>query len=56
MDIATLLGIVLGAVMVVFGIITSGGVSAMGNFIDPPSIVITIGDRKSTRLNSSHTS
>lgn len=54
MDIATILGIVLGAVMVVFGIITSGGVSAMGNFIDPPSIVITIGGSLSSLL-SSHT-
>ena len=52
MDIATILGIVLGAVMVVFGIITSGGVSAMGNFIDPPSIVITIGGSLSSLLSS----
>ena len=51
-DIATILGIVLGAVMVVFGIITSGGVSAMGNFIDPPSIVITIGGSLSSLLSS----
>ena len=52
MDIATILGIVLGAVMVVFGIITSGGVSAMGNFSDPPSIVITIGGSLSSLLSS----
>ena len=52
MDIATILGIVLRAVMVVFGIITSGGVSAMGNFIDPPSIVITIGGSLSSLLSS----
>ena len=52
MDIATILGIVLGSVMVVFGIITSGGVSAMGNFIDPPSIVITIGGSLSSLLSS----
>ena len=38
--------------MVVFGIITSGGVSAMGNFIDPPSIVITIGGSLSSLLSS----
>lgn len=43
MDIASLIGVLLGAVMVVFGIISSGGVSAMGNFIDVPSILITIG-------------
>ena len=29
MDIATLLGLVLGFVMVIFGIISSGGVSAI---------------------------
>ena len=38
--------------MVVFGIITSGGVSAMGNFIDPPSIVITIGGSLFSLLSS----
>ena len=43
MDIASLVGVLLGAVMVVFGIISSGGVAAMGNFIDVPSILITIG-------------
>lgn len=43
MDIASLLGLVLGFVMVVFGIFSSGGVDAFGNFIDAPSIIITIG-------------
>lgn len=43
MDIAYLGGIALGIVMVVFGIISSGGVSAIGNFIDVPSVIITIG-------------
>lgn len=43
MDIASLIGMVLGAVMVVFGIISSGGVAAIGNFVDIPSIIITIG-------------
>lgn len=42
MDIATLGGIVLGLVMVLFGIISSGGVAALGNFIDIPSLIITI--------------
>ena len=42
MDIATLGGIVLGLVMVLFGIVSSGGVSALGNFIDIPSLIITI--------------
>ena len=52
MDIATILGIVLGAVKILFGIIPRGGVSAMGNFIDTPSIVITIGGSLSSLLSS----
>ncbi|MGN0339646.1 MAG: motility protein A [Lachnospira sp.] len=52
MDIASILGIVLGAVMVVFGIISSGGVSAMGNFVDPASIIITIGGSLSSLISS----
>ena len=43
MDIATLVGIILGFVMVIFGIITSGGVAAIMNFFDLPSIIVTIG-------------
>ncbi len=43
MDIASLGGIILGVVMVVFGIYTSGGLAAFENFIDIPSVVITIG-------------
>ncbi len=43
MDIASLIGLVGGAVMVVFGIVSSGGVSALGNFVDVPSVIITIG-------------
>ena len=43
MDLASLVGLLLGVVMVVFGIVSSGGVSAMGNFIDVPSVIITIG-------------
>ena len=50
MDIATLLGILIGVVMVVFGIVSSGGVGALGNFVDPPSILITIGGSLSTLL------
>ena len=52
MDIASLAGLVLGLVMVVVGIITSGGVSAFGDFIDIPSIVITIGGSLSGVLMS----
>lgn len=43
MDIATLLGLSIGVVMVLFGIISSGGVAALGNFVDVPSVIITIG-------------
>ena len=43
MDIASLAGLVGGIVMVIFGIISSGGVGAIGNFIDVPSVIITIG-------------
>ncbi len=50
MDIASLAGLVLGVVMVVFGIVSSGGVAAMGNFIDVPSVIITIGGSLSSVL------
>ena len=43
MDIATLIGIIVGAVMVVFGILWGNGVSVLQNFVDVPSIIITIG-------------
>lgn len=44
MDIASLLGLILGAVMVVFGIISGDlGPSAIFNFFDLPSVIITIG-------------
>ena len=43
MDISSLLGIILGAVMVIFGIFSSGGVAAFASFIDIPSVIITIG-------------
>ena len=50
MDIASLLGVLIGFGMVIFGIISSGGASALGNFIDPPSIIITIGGSLSALL------
>lgn len=44
MDIASLAGIVLGFAAIIFGIISSGGVSAITeNFFDAPSVIITIG-------------
>ena len=52
MDIASLVGVILGVVMVVFGIFSSGGITAFGNFIDPASILITIGGSISSVLTS----
>ena len=44
MDIASLLGTILGFAMVIFGIISSGGVSAIyDSFLDGSSVIITIG-------------
>lgn len=42
MDIASLVGLILGAVMVVFGILSSGG-NIVEDFMDLPSVIITIG-------------
>lgn len=44
MDIASLLGMVIGFAMVIFGIVTGdGGFTLLPNFIDIPSVLITIG-------------
>ena len=43
MDIASLVGMLLGMGMVVYGIIDSGGTSAFGTFIDVASVAITFG-------------
>ena len=43
MDLASILGLVVCFALVIFGIITSGGVGALGNFVDPASVLITIG-------------
>lgn len=52
MDLASLIGLVLGVVMIVFGIISSGGTSAFGNFMDLPSVIITIGGSLASTLTS----
>ena len=52
MDIATLIGIIVGAVMVVFGILWGNGVSTLQNFVDVPSIIITIGGSLSGLITS----
>lgn len=55
MDIASLLGIILGAGLCVFGIVTGDqGVAAMGNFWNLPSVFITIGGSMAGVL-ASHT-
>ena len=41
MDIATIIGLILGFVMLIFGIISNG--AAVGDYIDPPSALITFG-------------
>lgn len=43
MDIASIVGLILCGVVFVFGIISSGGLGAFGNFLDLPSIFITFG-------------
>ena len=43
MDIASILGLVLCGVVFIFGIFSSGGISALGDFVDFPSIFITFG-------------
>ena len=52
MDIASLVGFLLGVVMVVFGIFSSGGIAAFGNFVDIPSVFITIGGSISSVMTS----
>ena len=52
LDIASLAGLALGVVMVIFGIVSSGGVAALGNFVDVPSVIITIGGSLSSTLAS----
>ena len=52
MDIASLVGMLLGMGMVVYGIIDSGGTSAFGTFIDVASVAITFGGSLSSTLGS----
>ena len=52
MDIASLVGMLLGMGMVVYGIIDSGGASAFGTFIDVASVAITFGGSLSSTLGS----
>lgn len=43
MDIASLVGIIFGFVMLVFGIISNAGISGVGSYLDAPSAIITFG-------------
>ena len=43
MDIASLVGIVLGFIMLIFGIISSAGASGFHEYLDVPSAIITFG-------------
>ena len=52
MDIASLAGFILGVVMIILGIFTSGGISAFANFADLPSVFVTIGGSLSSVLSS----
>ena len=52
MDIASLVGIVLGLVMLVFGILSSAGPGGFGEYIDWPSAIITFGGSFSCTLAS----
>ena len=52
MDLASIIGLVLGAVLTVFGILSSG--AALGDYWDPPSALITFGGAFSCVL-CSHT-
>ena len=52
MDIASLAGLLLGVAMCILGIVTSGGVEAFGNFVDIPSVFVTIGGSMSSVLSS----
>lgn len=52
MDVASLGGIIIGVIMMILGIVTSGGVEAFGNFVDIPSVFVTIGGSLSTTLGA----
>ena len=51
-DLASILGLVICFAMVILGVITSGGISTIGNFVDVPSLAITFGGAFSAILAS----
>lgn len=52
MDIASLAGLILGVVVIVFGIISSAGPAGFGEYVDPPSAIITFGGSLTATLLS----
>ncbi len=52
MDLATLIGVIVGFAMVIFGIVWGNGPSALWSFVDVPSIIITIGGSITSVLTS----
>ena len=52
LDIASLAGLLLGVVMFLFGVFSSGGASGLFNMFDFPSIIITLGGSISGTLAS----
>ena len=52
MDIASLLGIIIGLVMLVYGIIDNAGISGAVHYLDPASAIITFGGAFSATLAS----
>lgn len=52
MDIASLAGLLLGAIMFVFGVFSSSGIAGLWNMLDWPSVVITFGGSISGTLGS----
>lgn len=52
MDIASLAGLILGVVVIVFGIISSAGPTGFHEYVDPPSAIITFGGSLTATLLS----
>lgn len=52
MDIASLAGLLLGAIMFVFGVYSNGGFAGLGNMFDLPSVIITLGGSISGTIGS----
>lgn len=52
MDIASILGLVLGLVMLIYGIIDNAGLNNFGRYIDVPSAIITFGGSFAATLAS----